>query len=152
VDQRDELLALGESQDLPRLLGLEQRRRPPVRGETARVGGEQDDVDGARRGKQVLAVLVVVPCEQRARDDERRRASELRGLVRRSRGDEPVERLPADHPEPPRLGEMVVGGQARELEDAFDRRPADRLGLVGLVRPARAGRVLGVHGRNLPAP
>ena len=61
---------------------LEERRGAPVGGEPARVRGEQDDVDGAGGREQVLAVLVGVAGQLRARDDERRRPAELRGLVR----------------------------------------------------------------------
>ena len=46
------------------------------------MGGEEDDVDGARGREHVLAVLVGVARQLRARDDERRCATELRGLVR----------------------------------------------------------------------
>ena len=64
--------------------------------------------------------------------------------------DEPLERLAPDHPEPPRLGEMVVRREAGELEELLDRRAVDRLRLVGLVGPARPDRVVDVHPRKLP--
>ena len=99
------------------------------------MGREQHDVGGAGGCEDVLAILVLVAGQTRARDDERRRAAEFRGLVRRPRRDELVERLGPQHAETPRLGQMVVRREARELEELLDRLGVDGLGLEGLVSP-----------------
>ncbi len=145
VDERDELLVLLEAEDRLCLRRLEEPRGAPVGGEASRVCSEQDDVDGTGRREQVFPVLVGIAGLERARDDERGSPAELRGLVRRAGGDEPVEGLRAEHAEAPRLRQVVVGGPPCELEQLLDRPPLHRLPLVGLVRPARPDCGLDLH-------
>ncbi len=61
-----------------------------------------------------------------ARDDERRGAAELLLLRALAGGDEPRERLGADHAEAPRLGQVMVRREARELEQLLDGLAVDR--------------------------
>jgi hypothetical protein len=109
------------------------------------VRGEQDDVggDGARR--VVLLVLNWVAGLDHGRDDERRRAVELRRGLLAGGLLEARERLRAEHPEAPRVGEIVVRRPAGQLEQLVQGLARNRLGSVDLVSPPRADRLLDFH-------
>ena len=61
---------------------------------------------------------------------------------------EALERRRAEHAEAPRVGEVVVGRPAREVEERVERLPIDGTAVVGLVRPPRADEVFEFHGRG----
>ena len=52
----------------------------------------------------------------------------------------------AEDAKAPRVGEMVVGRPARQLEQLVEHLPLDAAGAEGLVRAARADSLLDVHG------
>ena len=108
--------------------------RPPVGRQPSTVGGEQDDVGGAGGGVQVLLVLDRVAGERAGADHQGRRAIELRGRLRAGGLLEPLERLRADHPEAPGVGQVVVRGPAGQVEQLLERPRGPR---------ARAGRPCG---------
>ena len=126
--------------------------RAPVGREAAAVAGQQDDVGGAGGGVQVLLVLDRVAGERAGADDQGRRAVELRGRLRPGRLLQALERLRADHAEAPGVGQVVVRRPAGQVEDLLEHGAIDRLGPVGLVRPARADRLLDFHGPKRTAP
>src|SRR4051812_30080811 len=133
VQQPDRQFVLGEQ-------GGEDRHGPPVPGQPAGMGGEQDDVRGGRGGQHVLVVLLGVAGLLGADGDQRRRAVEL-GAGARLRGLGGVlERLLgllAQHAEPPRVREVVVRRPAGQLEELEQRRARYGVGPERLVRPAR---------------
>ena len=98
--------------------GLAQDRgRAPVAGQAAVVGAEQDGVGGAAGGQQVLLVGDGIVRRPDVGDrDERRRAVELAGALGADRGLQPLQRLGPEDAEAPRVGEVVVGRPAAELE------------------------------------
>ena len=58
------------------------------------------------------------------------------------------ERGRAEHAEAPRVGEVVVGRPAGQLEELLERRAVDRLGVVGLVGAAAADQLVERHRRE----
>ena len=128
-----------------RPLGAQHLRRAPVAGQPAAVGGQQDDVGGDPGRQQVLLGLDGVAAAGDRHRDQRRRAVELRRRLGPGRGLEPRERLRAEDPEAPGVGEVVVRRPAPELEELGERRAVNGLRGVGLVRAAGADRLLEVH-------
>ena len=118
---------------------------------------------------QVLLVLDGSPERFAEHDDQRGRALELgrgdaRDLLAVGAGAapsatasspaallQPLEGLRADHAEPPRVREVVVGRPARQLEQLLERLAVDRPRVEGLDRAPRADRLLGVHAREVRA-
>jgi hypothetical protein len=94
---------------------------------------------------EVLLVLDLVARQLRRADDERRSPIELRrglgprGLLK------PLERLGSENAKPPRVGQVVVGRPAGELEQLVEDLARDGARLVGLVGAPRADRVVNVH-------
>src|SRR5437764_11661693 len=106
---------------------------------------EQDDVHPACGREHVLVVLVLVACQLRTRDDERRCARELFELTRLASGGEPLEALRTEHAKAPRLRDVVVRGPAGQLEQLRHELARDRLLTEAFVRAARADPVLELH-------
>ena len=80
------------------------------------------------------------PVEDARADDQGRRAVELGRRLRPGGLLEPLERPRAEHPEAPRIGQVVVRRPARELEQLVERLAGHRVGPEGLVR-APASRI-----------
>ena len=106
---------------------------------------EQHVRDRRRDRAEVLLVLDRVVGAHLAGDHERRRAVELRGGLGPGGLLERVERLRPEHAEAPRVGEVVVRRPAGQLEQLLELLARHRLGAVGLVRAARADRVVQLH-------
>ena len=141
----------GDAARLAALRGAQHRRRAPVAAEPARVRAEQQDERRARGGGVVLLVgLRVLALLHDRGGDQRRRAVELRRRLRTCGRLERGQRLRAEHPEAPRVREVVVGRPAGQLEELLERLPVDRararrpcaFGACGSARRApRAGRL-----------
>ena len=128
VEEADEALALAEPDRAPPRLAAQDRGRPPVAGEAAGVGGEQDDVGGDRGRVQVLLVLDRVALEHGGDDDQRRRAVELGGALGAGGLLQRGERLRPEDAEAPGRGQVVVGRPPRQLEQRLELLAIERLG------------------------
>src|SRR6185312_8911718 len=116
MDQRDDALGRLEAEQLANGVVVERMGGAPVVRETARGGAEQHGVHRARSGVEILLVGLGVAREQRCRENERGRTAELRSLFLADGLLERGARLSAEDTKPPRLGEVVIGGPAREVE------------------------------------
>ena len=85
------------------------------------------------------------PREHRADHDQRGGPVELSRLLLSRRQLQPREGLVAQDTEAPRVGGVVVGGPAGELEQLAEHLPVERLGAEDLVGAAGADGVFGVH-------
>src|SRR3954452_13409115 len=148
VEQADERLAVVHTDRGPALVRAQDLRSAPVGREAAAVARQQDDVGGAGGGVQVLLVLDRVSGERAGADDQGRGAIELGGGLGPGGLLEALQGLRADHPKAPRVGQVVVGRPAREVEDLLELLAVDRLGPVGLVGPPCADRLLDFHSRG----
>src|SRR5581483_10322074 len=132
VEQPEHALSRVDPDDLAPPRGAEQRRRPPVGREPALRRGEQDEHDRGGRRAEVLLVLDELPRQGGGRDDERRRPLELRRLARPGARLQRLERLGPEDAEPPRLREVMVRREPRDVEQlekdlVGDLRAAERL-------------------------
>jgi hypothetical protein len=106
---------------------------------------EQDDVGGDSGRVQILLRGHLVIGKHARADDERRRPVELRRGLRAGGQLQSHERLGPDDAKPPRVGEVVVGRPAGEVEQLIEGLALDRLRAIRLVGAARADRGLDVH-------
>jgi hypothetical protein len=111
------------------------------------VRAEQHDEARARGGGEVLLVGDLVARLHDRGGDERGGAIELGGVLGPRRLLESVERGRPEHPEAPRVREVVVRRPAGELEQLVERLPVHGTGLVGLLRAARADQLVELHAR-----
>jgi len=134
---------------------VEQRQRAPVPGQPAGVRRQEHDVRRDAARQEVLAVLHRV-AGLAGRDDDQRRCpvklSRRPGLGRVGGCLQPLERLRADDPEPPRVRQVVVRRPPGEVEQLVERPGVDGLGAVRLVRPAAANRGVDIHHREAARP
>lgn len=152
VQKPDRKLARVELQSLPSGGSVEERDGPPVAGKPSRVGGEQHQIGSDGTGEQVLLLLHLITALESGGDYQRGRAIEL---APRSRlvllGDllEPSKRAGAEDSKAPRVGQVVVGSPARQLEQPFQHIRLDGLGREHLVRTPRLDRLLEIHAHSL---
>ena len=151
VDQPDEALVTGHADGVEARALAQDLWGPPVAGEAAGVGSEQDDVRGDAGGVQVLLVLHVLAGQGARADDQRGRAVELRRRLGPGGVLQPLERLRPDHPEAPGNREVVVGRPSRELEELVQHLARNRLGPVRLVRAPGPNRLVNVHALTVAA-
>ena len=145
VDQRDDLLRRVEPEDRPRVVGLEGARRPPVAREPAAGRPEQHRVDAARDRGQILLVGVRVAGQRCGREHEGRCPPQLHRLLVAADVVQTAPGLRPEHAESPRLGQMVVRGVQRELEQFAQRPLVEGLGTELLRGPPPANRAVYVH-------
>src|SRR5436305_13307603 len=124
VQQADRRLVVADAERLAAGWIVEDAERAPVAREPARVRGDKDDVRGHAACEQILAILRGVARQAGGDNDESGGAVELAG--RAGLGVllellKPLARVRPDNPEPPRVGQMVVGGPARQLEQLVER-------------------------------
>src|SRR3954469_2922656 len=146
VQQADRPLIGGHGERRAAGLGLHDRHGAPVAGEPARVCGEQHDVGGHGGGEHVLVVLRSIAGLLDGRGDQRRRAIELGAAARLGVLGHLLECLARDgaqHAEAPRVGEVVIGRPAGELEQLEQDVVGDGVRAERLVRAAGADQVVG---------
>ena len=145
MDQPEHVLVVREPDGGASGIRPQYRRRAPVACEPARVRAEQDGVHRRGGRMKVLGVLQVVALQARRRDDEGRRTFELRRVSRAGRLLQAPERPSAEHAEAPGLREVVVGREAREVEQLLELLTRHGLLSERLVRAPRLDRLDGVH-------
>src|SRR4051812_40729133 len=126
VQETDRALLRRQPERRAALLAAQQAGGPPVAGEAAGVGGEQNDVGGDRGRVQVLLVLDGVADEPAGDGDEGRAAVELGGALGPGRLLQPRQRRRAKDAEAPGHGEVVVRRPVGELQQLLQLAPRQR--------------------------
>ncbi len=122
VHQADETHVVADADGLAERRPDEHPGRPPVAREAAAPGGQHRVLDRAGRGGVVLLGLLLVG---RARDPHEHRRLRARQLHVAGRLDELRQGLGPEHPEAPRLGQVVVRSHARPAPGARARAPPE---------------------------
>ena len=116
------------------------------------MSAEQHDVGGDGGGGGVLLVLHVLTALRGAGDDERGRPVELGRRLGPRRLLEAAQGLGAQDPEAPRIGEVMVRGPPRQLEQLVEHLALHGRRVIRLDRAAGADGLLDLHGgKAIPA-
>jgi hypothetical protein len=137
MDEAEEPFAVRQTDGLATRLCPEDVRSAPVAGKATGMRGEQDGVDRAGGRAQILLVLLEVPAQGSRRQNQCRRAVELRSFARPGSLLEPSKRFRTENAKAPRVRPVVVRSPTRELEQLVERVQRNGLGAERLVRPAR---------------
>src|SRR2546429_1568697 len=148
MQQAENPLAVGDGDRLTTARGTQARGGAPVRREAALGRCEQHEHDRGGSRTHVLLVLHELAGESRGPDDERGCAVELRSLDGACALLEQPKAVGPEHAEAPRLREVVVRREAREVEKLQQRLAWNGLRAEGLVRPPACSEVGEAHARR----
>src|SRR6266542_1110848 len=148
MEQAQHALTARHAGRLPAPRGAEDAGCPPVGGEAALGRREEDEHDRRSGRADILFVLDQIAGQRGCGEDEGRRAVELRRLRGAGTLLEARECLPAEHTESPRLRQMMIRREARDVEQLDQCLSWNGLGPERLVRPPRRRELGKAHARR----